>query len=436
MPSALPSSLSRPTRRQFIAAAGATAAATGFTTGVLPGGTRLAFGEPNNAATGDVVVQVFLDGGADGLSLVPPVFDATLNADYQALRNDGVFDIAIDPADAIQLYGSPLGLHPAMAPLTQAVTDTNLAVVHAVGSPASLTATRSHFEAQEVWQRCGLPAAVPTGWMGRHLQTSGDSGGALPGVSASSALHVAMRGSSAAVAINSINGFDVFGYSDTSAAESSLMTMYNSASGNFAATGSRALNAVSVVSAIDTNDPALQPQNGAVYPNGGFARDLREVAQLIRANVGLQAVTARTGGWDTHDDHGLATAGNRMYDRISGLAAALGAFYQDLGADIAEVTIVVLSEFGRTIDVNGNGGTDHGRGSVMFAIGGGINGGVYGDLPTEIVDGPEGDLIVLNDFRQVLSEIVMQRLGNAANMGAIFPNFTPLATPLGIAAPS
>jgi uncharacterized protein (DUF1501 family) len=193
---------------------------------------------------------------------------------------------------------------------------------------------------------------------------------------------------------------------------------------------------VSVVQGIDTAAPGMQPQNGAVYPNTGFARDLREVAQMIRADIGLQAVTARTGGWDTHDDHGLVAPGSRMYDRIFALSAAIGAFYQDLGADVSEVTIVVLSEFGRTIGVNGNGGTDHGRGSVMFAIGGGINGGVYGDLPTQIVDGPEGDLVVLNDFRQVLSEIVEQRLGNGANLAAIFPNFTPRATPLGLASPS
>ncbi|MDH3755664.1 MAG: DUF1501 domain-containing protein [Acidimicrobiia bacterium] len=430
MSSSLSSPLSRPSRRHFIAGAGAAAAASGFATGVLPGGTELAFAEPNDSAKSDVIVQVFLDGGADGLSLVPPVFDTGLNADYRALRVDGTFDIAVDPATALDLGGHPIfGLHPAFAPLYPAWTDANMAIIHAAGSPSSLTSTRSHFDAQEVWKRCGLPNATPAGWLARHLNTSADADGSLPGVAASSQLLVSMRGSPSAVAVSSIGGFNVFGFSDTAAVTSSLVDLYAADSGLFGSIGTRALNAVNVVSTVDTTTP---PMNGAAYPNTGLGRDLQEVAQMIRADIGLQAVAVNTGGWDTHDDMGPASAGSRMYDRISYLTESLGAFYTDLGADMAEVTIVVLSEFGRTINVNGNGGTDHGRGSAMFVIGGGINGGVYGAFPSVIEDGPEGDLAVMNDFRQVLAEVITGRLDNGANLSSILPGFTPAGTPFGI----
>ena len=192
---------------------------------------------------------------------------------------------------------------------------------------------------------------------------------------------------------------------------------------------------MATLDAIDFS--SITPQNGASYPsNNSLARELQQVAQLIRANVGLRAVAVDLGGWDTHDDMGTPVAGQRMYDRISRLAVGIEPFLTDMGTDLNEVTLLVVSEFGRTINVNGNGGTDHGRGGVAFAFGGGINGGIYGGFPSVIEDGPEGDLTVLNDFRQVYAEILDRRLGNAANIPAILNGYNPGGAYLGLAQPS
>ena len=174
------------------------------------------------------------------------------------------------------------------------------------------------------------------------------------------------------------------------------------------------------------------PQNGAAYGTDDLSNNLREVARLIRGGVGLRAVAIDYGGWDTHSDEGMPEdPAGYFRGRASGVARAFQAFYQDLGAAMSEVTLVTLSEFGRTIDENGSGGTDHGRGTAMLALGGKIRGGVYGSFPATITNGPEGDLAVLNDYRQVLSEILSVRCG-AGNLGAVFPTYAQQA-PLGLA---
>jgi uncharacterized protein (DUF1501 family) len=133
---------------------------------------------------------------------------------------------------------------------------------------------------------------------------------------------------------------------------------------------------------------------------------------------------------------GAPVPGDLMFDRIDRLARGLEPFLIDMGNDLNEVTVLVTSEFGRTINVNGNGGTDHGRGGAMFVIGGGINGGIYGQFPTVIEDGPEGDLTVMNDFRQVYAEIIDRRLGNGANLPFVLNGYDAGGSYLGLAQPS
>jgi uncharacterized protein (DUF1501 family) len=411
-------------RRRFLTAAGASVAVI-----TLDSGTRLAFADPSDPAKGDVLVYLFLRGAADGLSLVPPVAYPS----YYALRAQGGFDIAVPASSAISISHPVLALHPAMAPLMPFWDAGEMAIVHAAGSPASLTATRSHFEAEEVWERCGLRSTTATGWIGRRLQTSGDVTGNLAGISHDQRLWSTLEGHSKALAISNIYNFDIFGYSDRAAARG-VLSAGHVGSGIVESEGADTLGAVTTISNIDFG--AFPPQNGAVYDSGNsLARELDQIAKLIRADIGLRAVTVDLGGWDTHDDMGPAIPGERMYDRIARLAQGLAPFLQDLGSDTIEVTVVMVSEFGRTIHVNGSGGTDHGRGGVMMAFGKGINGGVYGGFPSVIEDGPEGDLEVLTDFRQVYAEIIDRRLLNVANSPYVLNGYTSPGH-LGLAIPS
>ncbi len=424
-----PSNSSALGRRGFLAGA---VVAGGMV--VLPGGTKLAFGDPNDPAKGDVLVYLFLRGGADGLSLVPPVGMPS----YYALRIDGGFDISISQSEAISLgsLGSThpdLALHPAMAPVMPWWNSGEMAIIPAVGSPVSLSGTRSHFEAEEVWERCGTQQSTVDGWLGRHLRTSSDVTGNLAGVSHEQRVWSAMQGYNKSLAISNIHNFDVFGYDDRSAARG-LLDALHGGSGAVQAEGQDTLDAVNTINGVDFS--AITPQNGAVYAsNNSLARDLQQVAQLIRANVGLRAVALDLGGWDHHSDLGTPVPGQRFYDRVDRLANGIEPFLTDMGSDLNEVTLLVVSEFGRTINVNGTGGTDHGRGSAAFVFGGSINGGIYGQFPSVIEDGPEGDLAVLTDFRQIYAEIIDRRLGNAANMALILNGYDPGGVYLGLAQP-
>lgn len=408
-------------RRGFLV--GAAAAGTMV---VLPSGTRLAFADPNEPSKGDVLVYLFLRGGADGLSLVPPVGLQS----YFDLRIDSGFDITVSQSQALDLGDPVLALHPAFAPLYPSWTAGEMAIVHAAGSPASLSGTRSHFEAEEVWERCGTQQTTSTGWLGRHLATSGDVSGNLAGISHDQRIWSAMQGYGRSLAISNIFNFDIFGYENRSGARAALNAL-NSGGGVVQAEAQNTLNAVNTINGIDFS--SIVPQNGAIYPNNSLAREMQQIAQLIRANVGLRAVTVDIGGWDTHNDMGSPQAGNLMFDRIDRLAQGLAPFLTDMGGDMNEVTVLMASEFGRTINVNGNGGTDHGRGGIMFAFGRGINGGIYGQFPSVIEDGPEGDLTVMNDFRQVYAEVLDRRLGNAANTSFVLNGYDPAGNYLGLA---
>jgi uncharacterized protein (DUF1501 family) len=417
-------------RRHFLAGAAATGGLV-----VLPSGTKLAFADPTVTSKGDVLVYLFLRGGADGLSLVPPVGMQS----YFGLRIDGGFNITVSQSQALDLGAlgathPDLALHPAMAPVLPFWDAGNMAIVHAAGSPAGLSSTRSHFRAEEVWERCGTEETTSTGWLGRHLATSGDTSGNLAGISHDQHIWSAMQGYSKSLAISNIFNFDVFGYSDSSGA-STLLNTLNAGSGVIENEGQTTLDALNTINGIDFS--SIAPQNGATYPSSNsLAREMQQIAQLIRANVGLRSVTVDIGGWDTHNDMGAPVPGDRMYDRIDRLARGIEPFLTDMGPDMSEVTLLVSSEFGRTINVNGNGGTDHGRGGAMFVFGGGINGGVYGQFPSVIEDGPEGDLAVLNDFRQVYAEILDRRLGNAANIAFALNGYDPGGNYLGLAQPS
>jgi uncharacterized protein (DUF1501 family) len=426
------------TRRGFMGVVGAGAAVLGWSTL----GSSMAFATPEAPSTGDVLVVVFMRGGMDGLNVVAPYMMPT----YRTLRPTIRVKDATEFTDPTGKAGLPLNsggsvaafplsgtfaLHPGMEPLHQgAWADGKLAVVHAAGLPASESSTRSHFDAEQYWERGSRSLSVTNGFLNRYL--AGVPGAnRLSAVGRGSNLQEMLHGSAPAFSMSSISGFGVRGFPNNTQARTALVGLYQHGSQLLDETGANTLDVVNLLASLPGGAGS---QNGAVYGTDDLSYNLREVARLIRGNVGLRAVAIDYGGWDTHSDEGVPEDPNGYFHKkTNAVATAFQAFYKDLGTAMDEVTLVTMSEFGRTIDENGSLGTDHGRATAMFAMGGKVKGGVFGSFPTTIANGPEGDLSVLNDYRQVLSELLSVRCG-ATNLSSIFPTYAQQA-PLGLALP-
>lgn len=393
----------------------------------------------NGNARGKVLVVLFQRGAADALNVVVPHGEKA----YYTMRPT----IAIPrPASgaaqtAIDLDGF-FGLHPSLAPFKRLWDDGILAPVHAVGSPSN---TRSHFDAQD-YMESGTPDNKSTrdGWLNRYLAVKGtcdechlgDSAGG-PGARSSGRGErekespfkaVAMtpqtprilEGSSPTVAMNSLDEFTV--RTNGSQAER-LEALYRTGSADIVhAAGGEMFEAMKILKAA--NPQQYSPQDGAVYPNSPFGNHLKQIAQLIKADVGLEIAFADVGGWDTHVNQGGATG--QLAARLDDFSKSIAALVQDLGPRMADVTILTMSEFGRTARQNGNGGTDHGHATSMFVIGGDVKGRkVHGKWPgLEPEQLNEGrDLALTTDFRSVFSEVAFKHLG-AAKMDAVFPGYS------------
>ena len=419
-------------RRHFLVGSGAGVVASLVAPQLLP---RYAFATPGDPAAGDVLVCVFLRGAADGLSLVPPFSDT---AGYQALRGAGTGnDVAIPPPDpgdpantAIDLgtvvAGHHFGLHPGATGLKRVWDAGHLAIVHAAGLPAAAGGTRSHFQAQADLERGTIQQDVATGWLGRHLTSTGTPA-TLPALGYGGAVPASLRGEQRAMAIASLPTFGVGGFADDARAGTVLRQAYADGTGD--AVRQQGADTLATADALAAADPAghdvvaAGSYDALTGPVAALGRGLREIAQLIRADVGLRVACIDFGNWDTHARMGPASGG-WMRNQATGLSDALAAFHDDLGADIDEVTLVTMSEFGRTVNVNGNNGTDHGRGSCLFVMGGHVNRGIWGDYPAgPLADGPEGDLTVVNDTRAVLTEVLAKRCG-AAEPASVFPGYS------------
>ncbi len=407
------------TRRDFLKLASGSLAAWTVappTPSLLP---RLAFVDSESGPAGDVLVVVFQRGGLDGLNAVVPFGEA---AYFQSRPTLAVAEPSgSDPDKGIDLDGF-FGLHPALAPLKGPWEAGDLAIAHAVGSPDP---THSHFDAMDFMER-GTPGEkqIPTGWLARHLQSAAwENDSPLRAVGFGSMLQSSLRGPVPATALKSIADFHLGGRSDVRELEvfqASLAGMYalDPALNPAADLTMRTADTLGRIIA-----EAYTPAGGAQYPDTEFGRSLQQVAQLIKAGVGLEIAAVDIGGWDTHAAQGGLEGA--MPALLAEFAAGLGAFYTDLGVLMAGITVVSMSEFGRRLAENGSQGTDHGHGGVMFALGGGINGGkVYTDWPglaPEQLYGP-GDLSITTDFRDVLGEIVQQRLKNP-EIETVFPGY-------------
>jgi uncharacterized protein (DUF1501 family) len=362
-----------------------------------------------------ILVAIFQRGAVDGLNMVVPFGEPR----YYELRPS----IAIpkpdgSPNSAVDLDGF-FGLHPALAPLKPMFDARHLAIVDAVGSPDP---TRSHFDAQD-YMESGTPGfhGAVDGWLNRALLKESGAPSPLRAISLGDTLARSLRGNNDAVAVRSLNDFQVH---DTRGAATFESMYENTLDTTLHGTGKETFNAVKVMQSIQ-KQPYV-PANGANYGNGGFGKSLQQIAQLIKANVGVEVAFADIGGWDTHvNEVGGQPTNGQLANNLTQFGQALAAFYQDLGDRMEDVTLVTMSEFGRTVKENGDRGTDHGHANVMFVLGGDVRGGkIYGDWPglqeEQLYDGR--DLALTTDFRDVLSELVARHLGNS-NLRSVFPGY-------------
>lgn len=366
------------------------------------------------------LVVVFLRGGADTLNIVVPYGDDR----YYAARP--TIAIPAPTADGIESSAVRLddfyALHPRMRPLVPAYAEGRLAIVQAVGSD---NPTGSHFEAQDQLEHGeSYGSAIGGGWLGRMLRARGsDTAGPLSAVAIGTAIPESMRGARSTCAITTLDEIRMGESLDRSAdITTALAALYGSEPGVLGDPGRETLALLTKVESL--RGVPYKPAAGAEYADDAFAAGLREIARLVKADVGLDVACVDLGGWDTHFVQGSATG--LQADGIGQLAQGLAAFDMDLGEARDRVTTIVMTEFGRRISENSSAGTDHGRGFAAFALGGRVRGGrVIGDWPgldeDESLIGP-GGLPVLIDYRSVLAEVVTGPMG-LADAGAVFPGF-------------
>lgn len=374
---------------------------------------------PQNAPTqGDLLVCVFMRGGVDGLNLVTPHGDKNY---YSARETLALKQPNSRDGQSVMDLDGFFGLHPALRPFKDIYDAGALAIVHAAGSPDP---THSHFDAMDFMER-GTPGekAIPTGWIGRHLQQVASSNQSpFRAVGMGTLLQQSLRGPISATALQSITDFHLRGDGRQIEKFQQVLASLYEGDGFIETEGQQTLQAMRDLAKIAANN--YTPANGAKYPDGPYGKGLATVAQLIKSGMGLEVACVDIGGWDTHVQQGGAEG--QMPRLIDEFAKGLSAFYTDLQDQMKRITIVTMSEFGRRLQENTSHGTDHGHGNVMFVIGGGIKGGkVYGDWPgldKSSLYGP-GDLAITTDFRDVLGEIVQKRLRNS-NLAAVFPNYS------------
>lgn len=363
-----------------------------------------------------VLITIFQRGAVDGLNMIVPFGER----DYYtarptlAIARPGAADAAID------LDGF-FGLHPRLAPLKPLYDAGQLAIVHACGSPDG---TRSHFDAQD-YMETATPGVKSTedGWLNRYLHAR-EHQAATPfrAVALAPQLPRALHGIEPALAIGQIAQFGIRPGRAGDMVQSSFESEYAAAAESVLhSTGREAFDAVRMLKAANPGQYA--PANGAQYPRSAFGEALRQIAQLIRSDVGLEIAFAESGNWDHHANEGAATG--QLATRLDDLARGIAALVRDLGDRMQDVVVLTMSEFGRAVVENGSRGTDHGHGNAMMILGGGVKGGkVYGRWPG-LAPGQryEGrDLSVTTDFRSVFSEVVRGHLGLNDTSG-VFPGF-------------
>jgi uncharacterized protein (DUF1501 family) len=354
-----------------------------------------------------VLVAIFQRGAADGLNVVVPFFEPR----YYQVRPSIALPQPGRPNGAIDLDGR-FALHPALQPLKALWDSRQLAIVHAAGSP---DASRSHFDAQD-FMECGTPGIKrDDGWLNRALAPGAPDSSPVRAIASGAQLPKTLQGSRGAIAVDSLPRFQV---ADKSTADV-LENLYSSSlDAQLKAQGKATFDAIKLIDSVRSRP--YTPVAGAQYV-GDFGQRLQQIARLIKADVGVEVAFADIGGWDHHSNEN-----GQLTNQLRQFGSSLAAFTQDLGDRMEDVVIVTMSEFGRTVNENGNAGTDHGHGNVMMVVGGGVRGGRIcgqwpGLEPEQLFE--RRDLAVTTDFRDVLGELVTGHLGQKANQ--VFPGYTP-----------
>ena len=360
------------------------------------------------------LVVIFQRGAADGLNIVVPYREKN----YYAMRPS----IAIPQNQVVDLDGF-FGLHPSLASFKPLYQQGHLAVVHAVGSPDM---SRSHFDAQD-YMESGTPGLKSTqdGWLNRALQAEDAvrqcKHTPFRAVSLGADVPRTLAGAVPSIALSNLNNFNVGGRGPApSPAASAFEAMYGDSGDRiFHPAGEETFEAVKMLRAA--NPGQYTPSAGADYPNSEFGNNMKQIAQLLKANLGIEAAFTDVSGWDTHQNQG--SVNGQLANRLKDFSDSIAAFWRDLGDSAGNVTLVTMSEFGRTARENGNGGTDHGHANAMFVLGGEVKGGkVYGRWPgldnDQLNEGR--DLALTTDYREVLGEVVTRTLG-ASNLETVFP---------------
>jgi uncharacterized protein (DUF1501 family) len=409
-----------PTRRSFLAGCAVAAASTG-----LPRVARAdAVSDP------DILVVVFLRGGMDGLNLLCP----TSGDDRTRYENHRPTLAVPRTGEGAALdLGNGFGLHPAAQPLLDLFERGQVAVVHACGMDDP---TRSHFEAQD-FMELGTPGAktTSTGWLHRHLASAANLPEEIlvPALSAGFLQPMSLLGTTEAL---TLEGAEDFTFSTgpwlwREPQRLAMRRMHERHADTVGAAGLTTMNAVDVVSAYVS--PDYEPAGSMAYPEDEIGRRFKLIAQMLTADVGTRVVTLDIGDWDTHENQG-AGSGGQFAGLVGSLTTALAAFQDDMEAvGLADrITVVTMTEFGRRLDENADAGTDHGHAAPMILVGRNVRGGLHGQwpglAPSQLFEGL--DVEVTTDYRRVLSEVLIRRLGNP-DLAAVFPGYTGYE-PLGV----
>src|SRR5687767_15924943 len=378
---------------------------------------RVVLGNTTTGGKRKTLIAIFQRGAVDGLNMIVPFGESNY---YNVRPNIAIPKPAAGNAEsAIDLDGF-FGLHPSMNSLKPLWDSKRLAIVHASGSPDN---TRSHFDAQD-YMESATPGVKSTrdGWLNRYLQNKQDEQRSLfRAVSMTQQMPRALQGNAPVLAISNLSNFAIRAGKSSQSVQGGFEAIY---SGNkkemLSHTGSETFEAINYLK--QANPAQYKPENGAEYPRNAFGNSLLQIAQLIKAGVGLEIAFTDIGGWDTHVNQGNARG--QLSNLLQQFSSGLAALYQDLGQRMDDVVIVTMSEFGRTVKENGNRGTDHGHANAMMVLGGAAKGGtVHGRWPglarEQLHEGR--DLAVTTDFRSLFAEVAVRHLGVPGE--PLFPGF-------------
>lgn len=407
-------------RRFFLKSGGIALASLGMSLSAPRFLERVALASQAKGGRRKTLIAIFQRGAVDGLNMVVPFGESSY---YDARPSIAIPKPAASNAEsAIDLDGF-FGLHPSMRPFKSLWDSKRLAIVHASGSPDN---SRSHFDAQD-YMESATPGVKSTadGWLNRYLQSKKDPREtSFRAVSMTRTTPRVLMGRAQSVSMSNMSDFAIRAGKSSGNVQSSFEEIYAQQNKDLIrGTGRETFEAVNFLKKV--NPAQYQPENGAEYPNNAFGNSLRQIAQLIKADIGLEIAFTDVGGWDTHVNQGSSRG--QLANLLAPFSVAIAALYQDLGQRMDDVVILTMSEFGRTVKENGNRGTDHGHANAMFVLGNTVLGGkVYGRWPglknDQLFEGR--DLALTTDFRAVFAEIAARHLG-ARDLKSVFPGYQP-----------